>query len=238
MNMSNITGWAKSHPWTTGAVVIGGGLTFILLSGWFTGDSSSASSGTVSASGPSDSQLAAQAQISGQQIAANVANNQTSASLKAAELQASLASKLAELDYSARIAELAAGTQVSLADISSQQNMFTIQNQTAKDLATIDAMVTNNYITADTNKTIAQINSNDKTIEAVIAATRPAVVEQPKSISWTAYLQQNPDVGAAWTSGEYAQVNNPEYADGGVIEWAQHHYYTWGLAEGRQLPTV
>lgn len=105
MNLSNITGWAKSHPWTTGAVVIGGGLTFILLSGWFTGGSEGGNL-TVNQAGLSEAEVAASAQLESQRLAAQTQNYSTNAQLKIAELQVGMLTKQSELEYLGQVAEL------------------------------------------------------------------------------------------------------------------------------------
>jgi len=122
MNMSNITGWAKSHPWTTGAVVIGGGLTFILLSGWFTGGSSGGDV-VVNQAGQSDAEIAASAQLASQQLAAQTQNYQTNAQLEIAKLQAGVVTKQTELDYLAHIADVQAGKEITALNIASQQSI-------------------------------------------------------------------------------------------------------------------
>jgi len=123
MNMSNITGWAKSHPLTTGAVVIGGGLTFILLSGWFTGGSDSGGNVTVNQAGLSDAEVAASAQLESQRLAAQTQNYSTNAQLKIAELQAGLLGKQSELEYLFNIEELKTGKEIAAQTIASQENI-------------------------------------------------------------------------------------------------------------------
>ena len=77
-----IVEWAKSHPIATGAIVIIGGIIFIVI----VRGGSSGSSNT--ASGPSDTQIMADAQIKAAQIAASAQAAQAGAAVQAAQIGA------------------------------------------------------------------------------------------------------------------------------------------------------
>lgn len=134
----DIMGYAKSHPWTTGAVVIGGGLVFILISGVFSGGGES--SGDGSSSKPTDAEIAANAQIAAAQIAAQAAASQAGAQLQAAQigagvqmnsdgLAAQVAMRNLEIQRDLGLADTEAGRQVNLASIDAQKGLGIAQIQ-------------------------------------------------------------------------------------------------------------
>lgn len=108
----------KEHPYTTGAVVIVGGLLILYLMSSGSGSTSSGSSGDYAASLNADEQLAGvqagaavqqgaqQVQLQQAQLEAQVANNQTAASLVTGQTQtaAQLAATLASLASQVQIA--------------------------------------------------------------------------------------------------------------------------------------
>lgn len=116
-----IVEWAKAHPWTTGAIVVGGGLTFIFISGWF-GGSSSGSAVAVGATsgGMSDAEVAAAAQIQAAQIQAAAYGQQAQYQLQSDTLMANLYSQQAAYDYNLGLEQLEVGRDLTLAQIQSQ----------------------------------------------------------------------------------------------------------------------
>lgn len=130
--------YAKAHPWTTGAIVVGGGLVFFVLAGLGGGGSAPSSD-----SGPSDAEIAAQAQIAAAQINAQAAQAQAGAQLQAAQigagvqmnsdsLEAQVAMRSLEVQQSLGLADTEAGRQVGLAQIGAQRDVSiaNIQGQT------------------------------------------------------------------------------------------------------------
>lgn len=227
--MDKIKAWVKAHPKSTMVLVIGGGLVFILLSGWFSGGSSTTVVG-ASSSGPTDAEVAAGAQIQMAQIAAGASNAQSAAELEAAKLAAQL-----------EMANIAAGKEVSLASLGVQQNlgianlnassaMFTIQNQTQKDIAALSATVANTQTNAAKDVQLAQISSNTQINTNLIEALKP---QKTTVTDWEEIFNDRPDVAAAWSS---TAIKNPKYHND-PTEWAKDWYYQWGQTEGYRLET-
>jgi len=117
--------WVKAHPKTTVVLVVGGGLTFILLSGWFTKGSATTTVGSVSG-GPSDTASAAAAAIQQAQLAAGVANNQTNAQVQIATIQAQYGAKEAELEAALGAQNIGATLQATLAQIAASAQMYSV----------------------------------------------------------------------------------------------------------------
>lgn len=80
-----ITQYVKEHPWATGVIVVVGGFIFLMI---FRGGSSSGSGGN--AAGPSDAEIAANAQIQAAQIAATAQAQQAGAAVQAAQIGANV----------------------------------------------------------------------------------------------------------------------------------------------------
>lgn len=129
----DVLGYAKSHPWTTGAVVIGGGLVFIVISGVFAGGGGG-SSGEGSSPKLSDAEIAANAQIQAAQIAAQAAAAQAGAAIQGAQIGAgvqmnsdNLAAQVAmrnlEVQQALGLSDTEAGRQVNLASIDAQKSL-------------------------------------------------------------------------------------------------------------------
>ncbi len=232
--MFNVGEYAKAHPWTVGALVVGGGVAFFYLSGWFSGGSNG--SVTVASSGPSAAQLAAGTQVQLATIGAGVQNNQTSAELAAAQIAASVTNNTNNLEYQLGVKQTDAGTTVSLANITASLQALLDTNKTTLGLGE-----------QQTGVQVAQINANSNTIQAIIDAFRPKSTPVPTPVDnspsspqlsyWDQWLVNHPDVTAAYptylkdqstwaTSGfhtgdtleQFAQdqytINAPAYANG------------------------
>lgn len=130
-----IVEYAKAHPWTTGAIVLGGGLVFVLLAG-LGGGGGSAPAGD---SGPSDAEIAAQAQIAAAQISAQAAQAQAGAQLQAAtigagvqmnsdKLESEVAMEALRVQQSLGLADTEANRQVGLATIDAQKTVAVTQS--------------------------------------------------------------------------------------------------------------
>ena len=141
--------WAKAHPWTTGAVVVGGGLVFIFISGWF-GGGGSANNVAVgsSSSGMSDAEIAAAAQIQAAQIQAQAYGTQAQTQLQSDQIIANLYATQAAYDYNLGIKQLEVGKDLTIAQINQQGasdylNAYTAialsQQQTQQNLALIQS---------------------------------------------------------------------------------------------------
>lgn len=135
----DIIGYAKSHPWTTGAIVIGGGLTFLLVSGAMGGGS-----GGSSEAGPSDAEIAANAAITAAQIQAQGQAAQAGAALQAAQigagvqmnsdkLRAEVDMRSLEIQQALGLANTEKDRQVNLANIAAQRDVAitTSNNETS-----------------------------------------------------------------------------------------------------------
>lgn len=96
-----IVEYAKAHPWATGAVVVIGGIIFFMI---VSGGSGSGSSGTT-ASGPSDAEIAANAQIQAAQIQATANASAANAQVAAAQIGAGV-----QLNSDNKAAEVAMAT--------------------------------------------------------------------------------------------------------------------------------
>lgn len=127
-----IVEWAKAHPWTTGAVIVGGGLTFILISGWFGGGGGGQSVSVGSANGGmSDAEVAAAAQIQAAQIQANAYGAQAQYQLQSDQLMANLYGQQAAYDYNLGLKQLDVGKDLTLAQINSQNINSYLSSYTA-----------------------------------------------------------------------------------------------------------
>lgn len=113
--------WAKAHPWTTGALVVGGGLVFIAVSGWFGGGGGgNVSVGNASSGGMSDAEIAAAAQIQAAQIQAQAYGTQAQYQLQSDQLMANLYSQQAAYDYNLGVEQLEVGRDLTIAQINAQ----------------------------------------------------------------------------------------------------------------------
>jgi hypothetical protein len=223
----NIGATIKAHPYMTGAIVIGGGLTFFFLSGWFTGGSSTPQ---VVAGGPSDAEVMASTQLALAGISAGVANNQISAEFGAATIAGEIAKLQAELETSLGLAAVEAGKTVSLADIGAGQAMFAgqIAYQTQSDY--LGASVQSQGIAATTSVNLANIDATKEIEQAkltqttqltkmIIDALKPAtqqqtpvtstpITEVPVTVSPSTQVQEityNPV--PVWNPTSYLQAN-------------------------------
>lgn len=95
--MAKVLDWVKAHPYSSAAIVIGGGITFFVLSGWGSGGGST-SSGSVS-QGKSDAEIMAEAQIQAAQIQSQAQNAGFGYQLEAAKIQAAYAAQESEYNF-------------------------------------------------------------------------------------------------------------------------------------------
>lgn len=160
----DVVGYVKGHPWTIGALVIGGVVTFILIR---RASSSGAQVVVAGSSGPSDAQLADSTNLALAQISAGVQTNQTNAELTAAQLQAGLQGTVASLEAALGAKQVQAGEDVSLATLQAQlagvvntnQTQVTLeQQQTDLGAQTIAAQLAALF---NTNSTAVQINTDN-----------------------------------------------------------------------------
>ena len=80
-----ITQYVKDHPWATGIIVVVGGFIFLMI---FRGGGSSGSGGN--ATGPSDAEIAANAQVQAASISAQASAAQAGAAVQAAQIGANV----------------------------------------------------------------------------------------------------------------------------------------------------
>lgn len=223
--------YAKAHPWTIGAIVVGGGLAFIVLSGWFRGGSGGTTV-VAGSSGPSDAQLAADNNVALANIQAGAANNQTNAELQATTIQAQLSQSVAALQEALGIHQIDAGQAVSMAQLSAQLSANQDNNSTSV------ALNTNNNAT-----TVALGAQNTGVIQALIDALTPKPATPapttPNGVSvWDQYLTDYPDVTKAYP--QYV-ANEATWATSGfhigdtIEQFAADHYLITGASEGRIL---
>ena len=146
-------GYAKSHPVTTGAVVIGGVLVFVLLSGMGGGGASAAPAGK------SATETAAETQITLAQISAASANNVLSAQLQQAQLafQYSMAELSANKDVS--LVKISADKEVTMMQTTASLDALKAQLSSSDNQAQINANMQKGMIDAMTGVQLAQINA-------------------------------------------------------------------------------
>lgn len=131
--MGKITAYVKSHPWMVGIIVVIGAVVFFMIA---SGGGSSSSSTTDS--GPSDAEIAAQAQITAAQIAASATAAQYSNQLSMAQIGAATQSEQAQLEAAVAqhaldvqqtlgLAETDATKATNLANIAAQQSIANTQ---------------------------------------------------------------------------------------------------------------
>jgi hypothetical protein len=229
----------KSHPYMTAAIVIGGGLAFFFLSGWFTGGSSSGSQVYVDG-GPSDAEIASATSLQLAQISAGVANNQIGAELGATTIAADIAKLQAELAASLGLAQIEAGKTVSLADIGAQTTVANLGAQVA------NSQVAGSVTVAGYSAALeqARIDSSTKATQAIIDALKPqapVVYEAPAPVTpqgttqFDDYVRANPDIWqhAVRVANDLGVNPYDEAFQAGI---GQEHYAQYGASEGRVVP--
>ena len=166
--------YAKSHPWTTGTVVIIGGLVFISISGVFGG--SGGSSGGAVDSGPSDAEIAANAAIASAQIQAQAAQAQAGASLQAAQIGAGVQMHGIDKEAEVSLRELEVNQSLGLANIDASKTIGLAQTDAdkAKSLAAIDAQVKVNQIIAGGQASQAKSASKSSMLSSVASVATAA----------------------------------------------------------------
>lgn len=234
--MEKITSWVKAHPYATGILVVGGGLVFILFSGWFSGGNSTVVSG---GQGPSEASVAAATQLQLAGISAGVANNRTNAELGVASMASDVAKLQAQLDAQLGLAAIDASRSVSLADIGAGQASY--NTGAAVQLAGIAA-------TTDIEK--AKLEASTSLTQQIIDALKPqapvvntVVSNQPAytpTPQFDDYVRINPDlwqhtVRVAESVGA-DPYNESFQAQVGQQHWAEYGQYEQG--QGRFVPTV
>lgn len=201
----DVVGWVKQHPWSTGILVVGGGLTFIVLSGVLNKGSSS---GVVvaSSSGPTDAQLAASTNLQMAQISAGVASGQTQAELAIETLKAQISGNSDVLNYQLGVKQTDDGLSATLAQIQASLAGLFSNNATQLGLAGITAGVQTDNIDANKAVSIAQITSTSDITKAILDAFKPtaAPVAQAPAVStgnvYDQFLVDHPDVVAAFST--------------------------------------
>lgn len=125
-----IVEWAKSHPIATGAIVIVGGIIFIMIVRGGSGGSSGST-----ASGPSDAQIMADAQIKGAQIAAQASAAQAGAAVQAAQIGAGVQINSDNKAAEVYMAQINAQKELGLVAVQQQTKM---REQVIKALPTLN----------------------------------------------------------------------------------------------------
>lgn len=158
--------YAKAHPWATGAIVVGGGLVFFVLAG-LGGGGSSAPSGS---SGPSDAEVAAQAQIAAAQINAQAAQAQAGAQLQAATIGAGVQMNSDKLESEVAMEALRVQQSLGLADTEAgrQTGLASIEAQKAVALGTIQGQVQTQQIIANASSSQAKSASKSSMFGSVL----------------------------------------------------------------------
>jgi hypothetical protein len=251
MDIGKIGDYVKAHPWIAGGVVIGGGLIFLVLSGWLGGGSGASTGGNSSATGPSDTQIAANAAIAEQTIGAQVAalqsNNQVALGNIAANIQAQHDADALQLG----LATVNASEQVNLAGITAQQAVQA-QSIAAQQTVAVHQIDEQQYVasqaaaiqTQQIQANITMQQSSNNLVEDLIKAFTPAPTPTPSPTPAPAqpqytsiydpgavqdYLAKNPDVATVDYSHESAVKGDTRE------QFAIWHYQNYGQAEGRQL---
>lgn len=226
----NLIEKAKAHPWMTGALIIGGGLVFFVLSGWFTGGSS----GGVQYvdDGPSDAEIQANAGIAAAQIAASAQNADTAASLALAKMGFEYQAQSDELSYDLGLQQLATGAQVTLAQIQAQLSGLQIQAGVANNQTNAAASIS--QATIDAQKAIALDNNKTQLglVQSIVSAysnndvtTGPTTSVTPPSKNIGDYLSANPDIAQMIAS----ETTNPKsdlygYTSEQAAVWHQNQF--------------
>lgn len=234
--------YAKSHPWTVGVLVVGGGLTFILLSGWFKGGSGSSTVVATTPSGPSEE---AQLQLASIQAQAGVQSQAIQADLAKSDNENDVAKFIAGIQAQLGLAQVQSQTGVQMASIAASTQQFTIQNQTALDAAQLQY----GYQThVDDNATALagkQIDANNTINTGLLNLLTQSNTPAPAApVQLTAdqraiqYLQDNPDVSSSAAGGWLNSVQVTDLTGDGVIDnldRAVFHYTNYGAGEGRSF---
>lgn len=132
----NVVNYVKSHPWMTGIVVVVGAVVlFVILGAQSAGSTSSQS---VVSGGPSDAEIAANAQIQAAQIQAQATAAQYSNQLAVAQIGAATQSEQSQLEAAVAqhaldvqehlgLAETEANKVVNISNIQAQQSVANTQ---------------------------------------------------------------------------------------------------------------
>lgn len=239
----DVVGYVKGHPYTIGALVIGGIVVFVLIR--------RASGGTTvvaGSSGPSDAQLASSTNLALAQISAGVADNQTNGELAAAKIQADLGGQVAGYQYQLGVLQTDAGKDVSLATITANLQALLSNNDTALSISKDNNATTLGGMNIQAGVASQQITANSNIEQALIAALTPKAqpVTQVPTVSQVlnpadVYIAQNPDVAAAypvylqdqatWETGGFSAGDTEE-------QFAAQHYTIAGKNEGRPWPAI
>lgn len=164
--MSKILDYMKAHPWTTGAIVIGGGLVFIVLAGLGGGGGGGS---PAADSGPSDAEIAAQAQIAAAQISAQAAQAQAGASLQAAQIGAGVQMNSAKLEAEVAMRSLDVQRELGLSDTEAnrQIGLATIDAQKVVAITQSNNQVATQNIIAGVGKAQAKSSSKSSMFGAI-----------------------------------------------------------------------
>lgn len=109
-----ITQYVKEHPWATGIIVVVGGFIFLMI---FRGGSGSEGTGG-NAAGPSDAEIAANAQIQSAQIAATAQAQQAGAAVQAAQIGANVQMNSDNKAAEVYMTQITAAKELGLSQIS------------------------------------------------------------------------------------------------------------------------
>jgi len=143
--MNNVMPWIKAHPYSTGAIVLGGLLVFVMFSGWFSGSGEGTADG-----GLSDAEIAANATIAAAQINAQASAQQAGMQIQLAQigagvqmnsdnLSAATAIRLAELQKELGLAEVDANKAIGLAQVTAEQKAAEAKAKAEADAAKANA---------------------------------------------------------------------------------------------------
>jgi hypothetical protein len=121
--------WVKAHPYTTGALVIGGGVVFFAFSGWFSGGSSSDGL-TVNQAGKTDAEVNAETALGIAQIQAQAQSGQTGASVEMAQIMAAVEAARNQTELQLGLANLNVQQNLGIATLDAQLGMSALQAQT------------------------------------------------------------------------------------------------------------
>lgn len=179
--MEKISTYVKEHPWATGIIVVVGGFIFLMI---FRGGSSSSGSGG-NATGPSDAEIAANAQIQAAQIAATAQAQQAGAAVQAAQIGANV-----QMNSDNKAAE------VYMRQIEAEQALGTT------------------YITAQKDITAYQIDSDERVRANAIAQTGAISKKSDKGAQQVALLQSAIQGGGMGVSYSNRQPNYGNSAAG------------------------
>lgn len=145
----NISNYIKEHPYSSGFILVVGGIVFYLI---VSGGSSAPSTQYVE-TGPSEAEIMAQATLGAAQIEANTIASQAAATVKAAEIGAGVQLKSSELEAAIAMASIGSAKDIAISQTEADKYIASLGYEGSKYVS--DNEYKSTILSADLAKTVA-----------------------------------------------------------------------------------